>query len=53
MQDQYLCCQTINRIQNKNFSLHNICMYAVYIYYVYINTLTRMYIFQKNRLFIY
>ncbi len=24
--------------QNKSFCLHNICMCAVYIYYVYINT---------------
>ncbi len=36
----------INRIQNKSFSLHNICMHAVYIYYVYINT--HVYMFQKN-----
>ncbi len=27
----------INRIQNKSFCLHNICMCAVYIYYVYIH----------------
>ncbi len=28
----------INRIQNKSFCLHNICVCVVYIYYVYINT---------------
>ncbi len=33
--------------------LHNICMCAVYIYYAYINTHTRMYIFQKNMLCLY
>ncbi len=27
----------INRIQNKSFCLHNICVCSVYIYYVYIN----------------
>ncbi len=32
----YLCCQTINQIQNKSFCLHKICMCTVYIYYVYI-----------------
>ncbi len=37
----------INRIQNKSFGLHNICMCTVYIYYVYINTNTCMYIFKK------
>ncbi len=26
---------TINRIQNKSFCLHNICVCTVYIYYVY------------------
>ncbi len=31
---------TINRIQNKSFCLHNICVCTVYIYYVYINTHT-------------
>ncbi len=30
----------INQIQNKSFSLHNICVRTVYIYYVYINTHT-------------
>ncbi len=44
---------TINRIQTKSFCLHNICMCAVYIYYVYINTHTCMYIFQKNMLCLY
>ncbi len=28
------CWQTINRIQNKSFCLHNICVCTVYIYYV-------------------
>ncbi len=37
-------------IQNKSFCLHNICMCAVYIYYVYINT--HVYI-SENILFIY
>ncbi len=37
----------INHIQNKSFCLH-ICMCAVIIYYVYINTHTCMYIFQKK-----
>ncbi len=43
----------INRIQNKSFCLHNMCVCTVYIYYVYINTYTSMYIFKKNMLFIY
>ncbi len=43
----------INHIQNKSFCLHNICVCSVYIYYVYINTHTCMYIFQKNVFFIY
>ncbi len=30
----------INRIQNKSFGLHNICMCTVYIYHVYRNTHT-------------
>ncbi len=37
----------INHIQNKSFWLHNICECAVYMYYVYINTHTCMYIFKK------
>jgi len=36
----------INRIQNKSFYLHNICVCTVYIYYVYTNTHTCMYIFK-------
>ncbi len=28
---------TINLIQNKSFCLHNICIFTVFIYYVYIN----------------
>ncbi len=43
----------INRIQNKSFCLHNICVYTVYINYVYINTNTCMYIFMKNMLCLY
>ncbi len=35
----------INRIQNNSLGLHNIC---VYIYYVFINTHTCMYMFKKN-----
>ncbi len=36
----YLCCQTINHIQNKSFCLHNIHVCIVYIYYAYIDTHT-------------
>ncbi len=36
------------KIKNKSFSLHNICVCAVYIYYVYTNTC--MYVFKKNML---
>ncbi len=43
----------INRIQNKYVCLHNICMCAVFIYYVYINTNTCMYILQNIFMFIY
>ncbi len=43
----------INRIQNKSFCLHNIWVCTVYIYYVYINTNTYMYIFKKNMLCLY
>ncbi len=43
----------INRIQNKSFCLHNIWVCTVYIYYVYINTNTCMYIFKKNMLCLY
>ncbi len=31
---------SVNRIQNKSFCLHNIGVFSVYIYYVYINTHT-------------
>ncbi len=34
------CCQTINRIQNKSFCLHNTCVSTVYIYFVYTKTHT-------------
>ncbi len=44
---------TMNRIQNKSFCLHNISVCTVYIYYVYINTHTCMYIFKKNMLCLY
>ncbi len=37
----------INRIQNKSFCLHNICVCSVYIYYVYINTCTYSIYFEK------
>ncbi len=43
----------INRIQNKSFCLHNIWVFTVFIYYVYINTNTCMYIFKKNMLCLY
>ncbi len=43
----------INHIQNKSYCLHNICVCAMYIYYVYINTHTCMYIFKKNILCLY
>ncbi len=43
----------INCIQNKIFCVHNICVCAVYIYYVYINTHTCMYIFNTNILCLY
>ncbi len=33
----------INRIQNKSFCLHNICVCTVYIYYVY--KYTHMYVY--------
>ncbi len=49
----YVYCQTINYIQNKSFSFPNICVYNVYINYVYINTNTCMYIFKKNMLCLY
>ncbi len=37
----------INRIQNKSFCSPKICVCAVYMYYVYINTHTCM--FKKNK----
>ncbi len=36
----------INRIQNKSFCLHNICVCSVYIYYVYKNTHTHTVYFE-------
>ncbi len=38
----------INHIQNKSFCLHNTCVRTVYIYYVYINTHTSMYIYLRK-----
>ncbi len=43
----------MNRVQNKSICLHNICVCTVYIYYVFVNRHTCMYIFKKNILFIY
>ncbi len=43
----------INRIQNKSFCLPNIYECTVYMYYVYINTHTCMYIFKKKVLCLY
>ncbi len=42
----------INRIQNKSFCLHNICVHTVYINYVYKYKHMHVYIFKK-KLFIY
>ncbi len=42
----------INCIQNKSFCLHNTCMCAVYIYYVYKKIHNKcILLFQKNILF--
>ncbi len=43
----------INRIQNKSFCLHNICVCAVYIYYVYINTHTYSIYFENIYMYIH
>ncbi len=43
----------INRIQNKSFCLHYICMCTVYIYYVYINTHTYSIYFENIYMFIH
>ncbi len=43
----------INRIQNKSFCLHSICMCAVYIYYVYINTHTYGIYFENIYMYIH
>ncbi len=50
-----MCCQMINRIQNKSFCLHHISVCTVYICYVYINinAYICMYILKKNVIFIY
>ncbi len=42
----------INRIQNKSFCLHNIWVFTVVIYYVYINTNACIYL-EKYVVFIY
>ncbi len=42
-----------NRIQNKSFSLHNICMCTVFIYYVYINTHTLSIYFENIYMYIH
>ncbi len=42
----------INRIQNKSFCLQNICVCAVYIYYVYINTHTYSIYFENIYMYI-
>ncbi len=44
----------INRIQNKRFCLHRICIYFVYLLCIYKYTPIHVYIFKKNmlRLFI-
>ncbi len=43
----------INRIQNKSFCLLNICVWTVYIHYVYINTHTCKSRFKKNMFICY
>ncbi len=43
---------TINRIQNKSFCLHNICVCAEYIYYVYVNTHTYSIYFENVYIYI-
>ncbi len=43
---------TINRIKNKSFCLHNICMCTVYIYYVYKYKHMHVYIHEKYVMFI-
>ncbi len=43
----------INRIQNKSFCLHNICVCTVYIYYVYKYTHMHAYIWEKYVMFVY
>ncbi len=43
----------INRIQNKGFCLHNICMCTVHIYCVYINTHTYSKYFENIYMYIF
>ncbi len=38
------CCQTIHHIQNKSFSLHNMCVLCVFIMCIYKNTHTCIYL---------
>ncbi len=42
-----------NRIQNKSFCLHNMCVCIVYIYYVYINTHTYIIYFENIYMYIF
>ncbi len=48
----YICCQMINRIQNKS-CIHYIGVCTVYIYYVSINTNTCMCIYLRKKIVIY
>ncbi len=43
----------INRIQNKSFCLHNICVYTVYIYYVYLNAHTYSIYFENISMYMF
>ncbi len=43
----------INRIQNKSFCLHNICVCTVYIYYAYINTHTYSIYFENIYMYLH
>ncbi len=44
---------TISRIQNKSFCLHNKCVCAVYIYYVYIKTHTYSIYFENIYMYLH
>ncbi len=43
----------IGHFQNKSLRLHNICVCSVYIYYIYLNTHTCMYIFLEKKIYFY